>query len=298
MNTLWQTQSGVVKLATGATWLEGPAWTPWGLLLSDIPGNRILRWDQKDSFEIFATDVEFSNGRTVSDTGRVFQCSHGRRAIEELHADGSTTVLVDHYNGVRLNSPNDLVVASDGSIWFTDPPYGIIQAHEGHLGEREYQDHYVFRFDPADNSLRAVVTDVEEPNGLAFSPDGRILYVADTSAALQEPGRGNRCIRAYDVVAGRACKNGRVFATMTDGLADGFRVDARGRIWTSHGTWVTVIAPDGTWLENIEIPEKVGNLCFGGEKGNELFIAASTSLYRIITNTTEARGGASDERVA
>ena len=291
MSTLWDTQTGVVRLATGATWLEGPAWTPWGLLVSDIPANRILRWDGAEGFEVFATDAEFSNGRTTAPDGRVYQCSHGRRAVEELHADGSVTPLADRFGQARLNSPNDVVVGPDGAIWFTDPPYGIIQAHEGHPGEREYGDHYVFRFDPLTGEIRPVVTDVEEPNGLAFAPDGRTLYVADTSAALQPEGRGNRHIRAYDVVEGRACKNGRVFAVMTEGLADGFRVDAEGRIWTSHGTNVTVIGPDGQWLETIPVPELVGNLCFGGPGGTQLFIAASTSLYRIQTFTSAAAMG-------
>lgn len=291
MSTLWDIQAGVVRLATGATWLEGPAWTPWGLLVSDIPANRILRWDGAEGFEVFATDAEFSNGRTTAPDGRVYQCSHGRRAVEELHADGSVTPLADRFGQARLNSPNDVVVGPDGAIWFTDPPYGIIQAHEGHPGEREYGDHYVFRFDPGTGEIRPVVTDVEEPNGLAFAPDGRTLYVADTSAALQPEGQGNRHIRAYDVVEGRACKNGRVFAVMTEGLADGFRVDAEGRIWTSHGTNVTVIGPDGQWLETIPMPELVGNLCFGGPEGTQLFIAASTSLYRIQTFTSGATMG-------
>lgn len=294
MNTLWDSEAGVTRLATGAAWLEGPAWTPWGLLVSDIPGNRILRWNGSDSegaFEVFAADAEFANGRTVAPDGRVYQCSHGRRAVEELHADGSTTVLVDHWGQARLNSPNDLVVGPDGALWFSDPPYGIIQAHEGHLGEREYGDHYVFRFDLGTRELRPVVLDVEEPNGLAFAPAGRTLYVADTSAALQAPGLGNAHLRAYDVVPGRACKNGRLFAQMTQGLADGFRVDIEGRLWTSHGSNVTVIAPDGEWLETIAIPEKVGNLCFGGPDGSDLYIAASASLYRLKTHTVEANRG-------
>ncbi|MGC3955981.1 MAG: SMP-30/gluconolactonase/LRE family protein [Propionicimonas sp.] len=291
MNAWWDDTAGIERVAGGAGWLEGPAWTPWGLLVSDLPANRILRWDGTDGFEVFVADAEFSNGRTVGRDGRVYQCSHGRRAIEELHADGSTTTLVDRYLGVRLNSPNDLVEGPDGALWFTDPPYGIVQAHEGHPGEREYGDHYVFRFDPADGSLRPVVVDAEEPNGLAFSPDGRTLYVADSSAALRSDGSGNRLIRAYDVVAGRAAKNGRVFATMTEGLADGFRVDAEGRLWTSHGANLTVIASDGTWLETIGLPEKVGNLCFGGPAGNQLYLAASSSLYRLHTHTTDAARG-------
>lgn len=235
MSALWDAAAGIERLASGGTWLEGPAWTPFGLLVSDIPGDRILRWNRADAFEVFAADAEFPNGRTVGPGGRVYQCSHGRRAVEELHEDGSTTVLVDSFDGVRLNSPNDVVVGPDGGIWFTDPPYGIVQAHEGHLGEREYGDHYVFHFDLTTGRLRVVVTDVEEPNGLAFSPEGRTLYVADTSAALAPEGQGNRHIRAYDVVPGRAAKNGRLFATMTPGST--MSSTRRSPCWRSIRSW-------------------------------------------------------------
>ncbi len=285
MSELWDKATGIERLATGATWLEGPSWSPWGILVSDIPNNRILRWSEGDVFDVFATDVEFTNGRTASATGEVYQCSHGRRAIEQLFEDGSTKLLVDHYGDARLNSPNDITIGPDGALWFTDPPYGIVQEHEGHLGEREYGDNFVFRYEPDTRELRPVVTDIEEPNGLAFSPDGKTLYVSDTSAALQTDGLGNRCIRAYDVMPDARCKNGRLFATMTDGLSDGFRVDAEGRVWTSHGPSISIIDATGVWLETIEMPELVGNLCFAG---NDLFVAASTSLYRLYTFTTDA----------
>lgn len=267
------------RLAGGAWWLEGPAWTPFGLLVSDIPNNRIVRWAGGPDFEVFAADAEFPNGRTVAPDGRVLQCSHGRRAVEELHADGSTTVLVDRFGDARFNSPNDLVVGPDGAIWFTDPAYGIIKPEEGHPGVREYGDHYLFRLDEAAGDLRPMVLDVDEPNGLAFSPDGSVLYVADTSANPQ--------IRAYDVRPGRAPKNGRVFARMPDGMADGLRVDEAGRVWTSHGAGVSILDPDGTVLDTIAFPQPVANLCFGGEDGTDLFVAATSTLWRLRTSVRD-----------
>ncbi len=279
------------RLGGGATWGEGPLWLPSdeALIWSDIPGNRILRWTAATGEVVVdRQDVEFTNGRTQDREGRVVACSHGRRAIERTEPDGTTQVLVDSFAGQRLNSPNDVVVARDGTIWFTDPPYGIIQPDEGHPGEREYGDHYVFRFDPATDVLTPVVIDVEEPNGLAFSPDERMLYVSDTSAALRTDGGGNHHIRVYDVTGGH-CKNGRIFAEVSPGLADGFRVDVEGNVWTSSADSVQVFAPDSTLLGKIPVPEKVGNVCFGGPDGGDLFIAASSSLYRIRTLTRGAR---------
>jgi len=195
---------------------------------------------------------------------------------------------VDSWNGHRLNSPNDLVVASDGAVWFTDPPYGIVQAHEGHLGEREYGANYVFRFEPASGDIRPVVLDVEEPNGLAFSPDESVLYVSDTSCALRTDGTGNHHIVAYDVAADWSTSNRRVLVEIEVGVSDGFRVDEAGRIWTSSGDAVLVYAPDAELLLRIPVPEQVGNLCFGGPGGTSLFIAAGTSMYVIETTVRQA----------
>ena len=277
-------------LGGGATWSEGPLWLPGedAVIWSDIPHNRVLRWTAATgAVTVDRTDVEFTNGRCLDLTGRVVTCSHGRRAIERTNADGPTEVLVDRYGVARLNSPNDVVVASDGAIWFTDPPYGILQPGEGHPGELEYGRCYVFRFEPDTGDLRPVVTDMEHPNGLAFSPDESRLYVADTSAALRPDGTGNHHIRVYDL-DGTRCTNGRVFAEVSPGLPDGLRVDVAGNVWTSSGDSVQVYAPDGTWLGKIGVPETVANLCFGGPDRDTLYIAATTSLYRLPTRTRGA----------
>jgi gluconolactonase len=279
----------LISRATGATWSEGAVWLPetQSVRWSDIPANRILEYSTRDqSLRVYATNVEFTNGRTLDLDGTVIQCSHGLRRIER-DDNGVVTPIVDSYNGVRLNSPNDVIVASDGTIWFTDPPYGIIVPIEGHPGVREYGDHFVFRHDTTTGETRAVVTDVEEPNGLAFSPDESVLYVSDTSAATHSDGGGNHHIRAYDVVDGRV-KNGRVFAVIEEGLSDGFRVDVEGNVWTSSETGIVVYSSDGEVRGKIPVPEKVANLCFGGVDGTELFIVASTSLYSIRTLTRDA----------
>lgn len=280
--------TSVERLGGGATWSEGPLWLPGedAVLFSDIPGDRILRWTaETGQVTVDRTGVEFTNGRTLDLNGRVVTCSHGRRAVERTEADGSTTILVDRYGSARLNSPNDVVVASDGAIWFTDPPYGIVQPHEGHPGTPEYGGNHVFRFVPETGELVAAIVDVEEPNGLAFSPDERLLYVSDTSAALRTDGSGHHHIAVYDVRDDWRCVNGRLFAEITPGLADGFRVDVHGNVWTSSGDSVQVFAPDGVRLGRVPVPETVGNLCFGGENADVLYIAATTSLYRLRTTT-------------
>lgn len=277
MTEVWDEARGVERLATGARWLEGPAWTERGVLVSDIPNNRILNWTP-EGWTTAVQPSEFSNGRIVDAAGRVFQCSHGRRAIEELHPDGTVTTVVDRFEGRRLNSPNDIAVAPDGALWFTDPPYGLTQPDEGYPGEQEYGACFVFRYDVATGELTAAITDMEEPNGVAFSPDGRTVYVSDTSAARSEDGLQH--LRAY-AVDGAATESKGVLFTGTRGLIDGFAVDAAGRVWASHGSSVTVVDDQGTVVADIAIGERVANLCFGGPDFTDVYVAASTSLYRL-----------------
>ncbi|MCU1597976.1 MAG: gluconolactonase [Actinomycetota bacterium] len=283
MNTLLGEGAILEKLYTGSIWAEGPVWLPSSRSVrwSDIPNNRILEFSaDTGETHVHREDVEFTNGRILDLDGTVLQCSHGRRSVER-EVDGIPHTLVDTYDGVRLNSPNDIVVASDGAIWFTDPPYGIIQAREGHPGEMEYGGCYVFRL-TTDGVLSPVITDRGHPNGLAFSPDESILYVSDTAT-----GDGN--IHAYDAdVATGTATNGRLFAEPRPGVSDGFRVDVAGRVWTSAADAVHVYSPAGEELLTIPVPEVIANVCFGGDDGQDLYIAASTSLYRIRTSTTQA----------
>lgn len=279
--------SALERLCGGAEWGEGPVWldAQQCVLWSDIPNNRLLRWSAADGMTVFRAPAEFTNGNYLDREGRLVSCSHGRRAIERTEADGSVMVLVDRHGAGRLNSPNDLVVKSDGTIWFSDPPYGIASDREGYAAPSEQAANHVFRFDPASGRLDAVTALVEEPNGLAFSPDERLLYVSDTSAALRADGGGHHQIMVFDVVDGRGLANGRVFAVVEPGLPDGFRVDASGWIYTSSQDGIQVYHPDGTRLGKIRVPEKVANCTFGGAGRNELYIAASSSLYRIRLNT-------------
>ncbi|MFJ5955960.1 SMP-30/gluconolactonase/LRE family protein [Paenarthrobacter sp. NPDC092416] len=279
------------KLFEGTVWAEGPVWLPESQTLrwSDIPNNRILEFNPATGrAHEYATAVEYTNGRTLDHDGSVVQCSHGRRRVER-DRDGVVTVIVDSFGGRRLNSPNDVVVAGDGTVWFTDPPYGILPGTiEGHQGEQEYGGCYVFRFDPASNELTPVVTDLVHPNGLAFSPDESLLYVADTAG----PGLGVPFRIAAYPVAGGVCGDGTTFVELEDGMAsDGFRVDVEGRVWTSAGPSVRVYAPDGGLLAAVDVPERVSNLCFGGADGSDLYITATTSLYRLRTSTGDATSG-------
>lgn len=280
----------VEKVADGCVWVEGPVWVParQSVRWSDIPNNRIMQFHpDSNTTSVYRTDVGFTNGRTVDASGAVIQCSHGGRSVER--DDGETvSTVTSSWAGRRFNSPNDVVVHSDGSLWFTDPPYGIEVKGEGYSGVREYGDNFVFRMDPADGSVTVVIADIEEPNGLAFSPDELILYVSDTSAARRTDGGGNRQVRAYDVVDDRRCKNGRTVFRLDSGLPDGFRVDHEGRIWSSSDTGVQIFSPDGERLGEVEVPEVVSNLCFGGADGTDLYITATTSLYRIRTRTCDA----------
>ncbi len=289
------------RLGFGASWSEGPVWLQetGELLWSDIPNNRMLAWHRARGLTVWQERVEFTNGHARERDGSLLHCSHGRRAIVRSrishHGEVSKAaevraaeVVVDRYQGRRLNSPNDVVVKRDGSIWFTDPPYGIVSDREGHRADSELGDCYVFRFDPATGALRIVSDFVEEPNGLAFSPDESRLYVTDTSAALRTDGTGHHHIVAFDVAGGQDLTNPRIFAVVEPGLADGLRVDIEGFVYTSSEDSVQVYHPDGTRVGRIAVPEKVANLCFGGDAGNELFICASNSLYRIVLNTRGA----------
>jgi len=285
------------RLATGAAWSEGPVWMheDGSVLWSDIPNDRMLRWHPVDGMTVWRDRVEFTNGHTREADGALLHCSHGQRAIVRTRLDAQARpladeIVVDRYQGRRLNSPNDVVVKRDGTIWFTDPPYGIVSNHEGHQAESELGDNHVFRFDPASGALEIASSVVDEPNGLAFSPDESVLYVSDTSAALRTDGGGHHHIVAFDVIDGRRLANPRVFAVVNPGLADGFRIDARGWLYTSSADSVQVYHPDGTRMARIAVPEKVGNLTFGGSDGNELYVCASTSLYRIRLNTRGAAG--------
>lgn len=283
------------RVATGTTWAEGPVWLPERRVVrySDIPASRIVEFSEDTGeLTVYSDHAEYANGRTLDLDGSVVQCSHGRRAIEWDDA-GQQKTIVDSWKGTRFNSPNDVVVKSDGTIWFTDPSYGIKKAGEGYEGELEYGDHFVFRFEPDTGRVDPVVIDVVMPNGLAFSPDEPILYVADSSmdapSAAADPARpGGHSIHAYDVVEGRHAKNGRIFAEVSPGLPDGFRVDVNGNIWTSSLDSVQVFSPAGELIERVPVPEKVANVCFGGDDGTTLYITASTSLYRIRTMTTDA----------
>lgn len=286
--------AGPELLAEGMGWLEGPAWVPsWQLFIfSDIINNKVMSWSpERRELAVFADQVEHTNGRTIDLAGDVVECSHGLRAVQRRSAStGEVTVLVDGFNGVRFNSPNDVVVKSDGTIWFSDPAYGIEMPGEGHPGKREYADRWVFRYDEQSGELWPVVTDIIAPNGLAFSPDEQVLYVCDTSASGGEEGPG-RFIRAYDVRDGRFAKFGRTIIEIDNEVPDGIRVDEQGRIWSSAGDGVRIFDPDGTQLGFIEIPVRVGNLCWGGEDGHTLFLCASDRIYSVRTTTTSATWG-------
>lgn len=283
------------RLCSGAIWSEGPVWLPQSgeLLWSDIPNDRMLCWHAQRGMRVWRERVDFTNGHALEHDGALLHCSHGQRAIVRTRLDAhgnplGDEVVVDRFEGLRLNSPNDVIVKSDGSIWFTDPPYGIVSDREGHQADSEIGRNGVFCFCPRTHRLRMVTDVIEEPNGLAFSPDEQILYVSDTSAALRQDGGGHHHIMAFEVAPDLTLHHPRLLAEIHPGLADGFKVDGHGFIYTSSADSVQIYHPDGTRMGRIPVPEKVGNLCFGGPRGDELFIAASTSLYRIRLNTRGA----------
>ena len=272
----------VEKLWTGGRWLEGPAYYPAGryVVFSDIPNDRILRYDEASgTVGVFRQPARHTNGHSYDLEGRLVSCEHSGRAISRTEHNGRVNQIVTHYQGKRLNSPNDVVVKSDGTIWFSDPSYGIDIDYEGEEAKPEIGGCHVYRFDPRTGVVTAVITDLARPNGLAFSPDERILYVADTGATHAEMAR---TITAYDVGGdGASVSRSRVFASMDFGLFDGFRIDEQGHVWTSAGDGVRCYAPDGTHIGTIGIGEMVSNVCWGGEKRNRLYVTAQTSLYAI-----------------
>jgi gluconolactonase len=278
------------KLYEGCRWAEGPAYFPAGryLVWSDIPNDRMLRYDETSgAVSVFRHPAGYTNGNTVDRQGRLISCEHGNRRVGRTEHDGSITVIASHYQGKRLNSPNDAVVKSDDSIWFTDPAYGIDSDYEGHKAESEIGACNVYRVDPHSGDIRIVADDFVRPNGIAFSPDERRLYVADTGATHVKD--GPRHIRVFDVSDDGRLSGGKVFATSTAGLFDGMRLDEAGRIWTSAGDGVHCYDPDGTLLGKILVPEAVANVVFGGVKRNRLYICGTTSLYAIMLPVNGAK---------
>ena len=280
----------VEKLYTGCRWAEGPAWFAAGryLVWSDIPNDRMLRWDETDgSVSVFRQPAMNSNGHTVDLQGRLVSCEHRGRCVSRTEHDGRRNVLASHVEGKRFNSPNDVVVKSDGSIWFTDPSYGIDSDYEGDASPSEIGAQRVYRIDAASAAVTVVASDFVQPNGLAFSADESLLYIVDTGATHQTDGPHH--VRRFRVAANGSLAGGEVFATCPIGLYDGLRVDVHGNLWLSAGDGVHCHAPDGTLLGKVLIPEAVANLCFGGTKRNRMFICGTTSLYAVYLNTRGAR---------
>ena len=264
------------RIFTGCRWAEGPVYVASGrfLLFNDIPEDRTLRWDECTGVVgVFRSPSHHANGMTLDQQGRLVICEQSGRRVTRTEHDGSTTVLAERWEGKRLNSPNDAVVDRGGVVWFTDPPYGIISDYEGERAESEIGACHVYRVDPADGRVVLVADDFDRPNGLAFSADERRLFIADTR-------RGH--IRVFDVDDDRNLTNSRVFAEISVGNPDGFRLDEDERVWAAAGDGVHCFDPDGTLLGKVKVPEAAtANVVFGGAKRNRLFIAASTSIYSI-----------------
>jgi len=280
--------AAVERLATGGRWVEGPVW--FGdhgcLVWSDIPNNRMLRWDERTgAVTVFRQPSDYANGSTRDRTGRLVTCEHLTRRVTRTEPDGSRTVLADSYHGTPLNAPNDVVVAADGGVWFTDPGYGSMTDYEGRAAPLLLPP-AVYRLDPGTGALDPVVTTLERPNGLCFSPDQSLLYVVDS-------GSSPRTIHVFEVADGRVGA-GRVFVDSSPGSSDGIRCDTAGNVWATAGgggdgyDGVHVHAPDGVLVGQVLLPESCANLCFGGAAGNRLFMAASQSVYALYVNATGA----------
>jgi gluconolactonase len=284
----------IEKIASGLRWCEGPVWFGDGryLLWSDIPNNRLMKWDEETgAVSVFRKPSNNSNGNTRDRQGRLLTCEHDARRVVRTEYDGSTTVIADSFDGKPLNSPNDVVCKSDGSIWFTDPPFGILGFYEGHMAKPELPTN-VYRWDPKTQQLTVATGDVNRPNGLAFSPDESKLYVVEAGAAP-------RVIRAFDVSSdGTQLAGGQTLVTAEpDGTPDGLRVDVDGNLWVGWGMGkagldgVSVFNPQGTLIGRIDLPERCANLCFGGRHRNRLFMCGSTSMFSLYVNTQGALGG-------
>jgi len=282
----------VERLASGFRWCEGPVWFGDGryLLWSDLPNNRIMKWEEETgATSVFRRPSHNANGNTRDRQGRLLTCEHDTRRVTRTEPDGALTVIADSYDGKPLNSPNDVVCKSDGSIWFTDPPFGVLGYYEGHVAKPELPTN-VYRVDPARGQLAVVAGDVERPNGLAFSPDESRFYVV-------EAGVSPRAILAYDVVDGRRLAKRRKLIDAGPGTPDGLRVDLDGNLWVGWGMGeegldgVAVFNAAGKPIGRIDLPERCANLCFGGRHRNRLFMCGSTSIYSLFVNVQGAPGG-------
>jgi gluconolactonase len=287
-------QTKVERIASGMRWCEGPVWIGDGryLVWSDIPNNRMMKWDEETGrVSVFRKPSNNGNGNTRDRQGRLLTCEHDTRRVTRTEHDGTISVIADRFDGKPLNSPNDIVCKSDGSIWFTDPPFGILGLYEGHMAKPELPTN-VYRWDPKTSRLAVAAGDVNRPNGLAFSPDESRLYIIEAGATP-------RVVKVYDVVdGGTRLSNGRVFLTAEPGgTPDGFRVDIDGNLWMGWGMGsealdgVNIFNSDGKQIGRIDLPERCANLCFGGVLRNRLFMAASTSIYSIYVNTQGVAGG-------
>jgi gluconolactonase len=284
------------RLHTGMRWAEGPVWFADAecLLVSDVPSNRIVRWVEGQGASVYREPSGKANGNTRDRQGRLVTCESGGRRVVRTELDGTRTVLAEHAQGKRLNSPNDVVVKSDDTVWFTDPDYGILSDYTGDKAPSEIGACNVYRIDPRAAeagrglaSLSVVSGDMVKPNGLAFSPDERILYVADSGASHDLDGPHE--IVAFDVTDDGALRNRRVFAVVEPGVPDGLRVDVDGNVWTSAADGVHCITPDGQLIGTVRVPETVTNLTFGGPKRNRLFITAGGSIYAVFVGTRGAQ---------
>jgi gluconolactonase len=284
----------IEKIASSMRWCEGPVWFGDGryLLWSDIPNNRLMKWEEETgTVSVFRKPSNNSNGNTRDRQGRLITCEHDTRRVTRTEYDGSITVIAERFEGKPLNSPNDLVCKSDGSIWFTDPPFGVLGFYEGHVAQAELPTN-VYRWDAESGKLAVVAGDVNRPNGLAFSPDESKLYVVESGGAPP------RVIRAYDVVDGTRLSNMRAFITAeNDGTPDGIRVDVDGNLWAGWGMGaegldgVAIFSPEGKLIGRIDLPERCANLCFGGKHRNRLFMCGSTSMFSLYVNTQGCAGG-------